>query len=181
MLTEPKVVEFAAQPYVAIRALTTMQTMDTVLVPLHPQVFAWLAERDIRPGWLAQGDADPVGLPFWKYNVIDMARELEVEVGVPVPAGAVGDDRVLAGVLPAGRYATLRYTGHPDGLISATAFLLDWAQRQNLAFDAAPAAGDHWGSRLEVYEWASRLEVYETDPDPDMNKWTTQLLFRLAG
>jgi hypothetical protein len=52
---------------------------------------------------------------------------------------------------------------------------------QNLAFDAAPAAGDHWGSRLEAYEWASRLEVYETDPDPDMNKWTTQLLFRLAG
>jgi hypothetical protein len=101
MLTEPEVVEFAAQPYAAIRARTTMQTMDTVLVPLHPQVFGWLAER-----------------------------------------------------------------------ISATAFLLEWARRQNLAFDAEPGAGgDHW---------ASRLEVYETDPDPDLNKWTTQLLFRLA-
>ena len=172
MLTEPEVVEFAAQPYVAIRARTTMQTMDTVLVPLHPQVFGWLAERNIRPAWLAQPDAGPVGLPFWKYDVIDMARELEVEVGVPVAAAAAGDERVLAGVLPAGRYATLRYTGHPDGMISAVAFLLEWARRQNLAFDAEPGAGgDHW---------ASRLEAYETDPDPDMNKWTTQLLFRLA-
>jgi hypothetical protein len=58
------------------------------------------------------------------------------------------------------------------GAISAAAFLLEWARRQNLAFDAGPGpGGDHW---------ASRLEVYETDPDPDMNKWTTQLLFRLA-
>jgi effector-binding domain-containing protein len=172
MLTEPEVVEFAAQPYVAIRARVTMQTMDKVLVPLHPQVFGWLAERDIPPAWRAQQGADPVGLPFWKYNVIDMARELEVEVGVPVAAAVDGDDRVLAGVLPAGRYATLRYTGHPDGLIGVTAFLLEWAARQHLAFDAEPGAGgDHW---------AARLEVYETDPDPDLSKWTTQLLFRLA-
>jgi hypothetical protein len=28
--------------------------------------------------------------------------------------------------------------------------------------------------------WAARLEIYETDPDPDMSKWTTQLLFRLS-
>jgi effector-binding domain-containing protein len=113
-----------------------------------------------------------VGLPFWKYNVIDMERELEVEVGVPVAAAAAGDDRVLAGVLPAGRHATLRHTGHPDGMVSAVAFLLEWARRQNLAFDAEPGeGGDHW---------VSRLEVYQTETDPDLNKWTTQLLFRLA-
>jgi hypothetical protein len=28
--------------------------------------------------------------------------------------------------------------------------------------------------------WAARLEIYETDPDPDLSKWTTQLLFRLS-
>ena len=69
-----------------------MQTMDTILLPLEPQVFAWLRERDIRPS----------GPLFWKYNVIDMDRLLEVEVGVPVTAPVDGDDRVLAGGAPGG-------------------------------------------------------------------------------
>ena len=172
MLTEPEVVELSAQPYVAIRARVTMQTIGTVLPELHPQVFAWLAERDVPPAWLAEGDVPPVGLPFWKYNVIDMEREMEVEVGAPVTTAVTGDDRVLAAVLPAGRYATLRYTGHPGGLAGATASLLEWAVQQNLAFDVKHAEG---GDR-----WAARLEIYETDPDPDMSKWTTQLVFRLS-
>ncbi len=164
MLTEPEIIERTAQPYVAIRARVTMQTIGTVLPELHPAVFGWLAERDV----------PPAGHPFWKYNVIDMERELEVEVAAPVAAAVGGDDRVLAGVIPAGRYATLRYTGHPDGLIGATASLLDWAARQNLAFDVTPTEdGDRW---------AARLEVYETDPavEPDMGNWTTQLAFRLS-
>lgn len=164
MLTEPEIIERTAQPYVAIRARVTMQTIGTVLPELHPAVFGWLAERDV----------PPAGHPFWKYNVIDMERELEVEVAAPVAAAVGGDDRVLAGVIPAGRYATLRYTGHPDGLIGATASLLDWAARRNLAFDVTPTEdGDRW---------AARLEVYETDPavEPDMGNWTTQLAFRLS-
>jgi effector-binding domain-containing protein len=172
MLTAPEVVELAAQPYVAIGARVTMQTMGAVLPELHPQIFAWLAERDILPAWLAEGDVAPVGLPFWKYDVIDMEREMEVEVGAPVANAVNGDDRVLAAALPAGRYATLRYTGHPDGLVGATASLLEWAVQQDLAFDVKHVEdGDRW---------AARLEIYETDPDPDMSKWTTQLLFRLS-
>jgi hypothetical protein len=87
------VAERSVQPYVAIRAQVTMQTMDAILLPLEPQMFAWLRERDI----------PAAGPLFWKYNVIDMDRLLEVEVGVPVPAPVAGDSRVLAGVLPAGR------------------------------------------------------------------------------
>jgi effector-binding domain-containing protein len=164
MLTEPEVVERAAQPYVAIRARVTMQTIGAVLPELHPLVFAWLAERGV----------SPAGDPFWKYNVIDMERELEVEVAAPVATAVDGDDRVLAGVIPSGRYATLRYTGHPDGLVGATASLLEWSAQQGLTFDARAAeGGDRWGARLEIYE---------TDPavEPDMTKWTTQLAFRLS-
>jgi effector-binding domain-containing protein len=172
MLTEPEVVELPAQPYVAIRARVTMQTIGTVLPELHPQVFAWLAERDIRPGWLDEGDVLPAGLPFWKYNVIDMEREMEVEVAAPVTTAVTGDDQVLAAVLPAGRYATLRHTGHPAELYGATVSLLEWAKQQNLAFDVKQAEdGEHW---------AARLEIYQTDLDPDMSKWATQLAFRLS-
>jgi effector-binding domain-containing protein len=104
-----------------------------------------------------------------------MDRSLEVEVGVPVAAVVDGDDQVLAGVLPPGQYASVRYTGHPDGLFDATASLLKWAEERNLAWDVRPAPeGERWGARLEIYE---------TDPavEPDMAKWTTQLAFRLAS
>ena len=164
MLT-PTVAERPAQPYVAIRAQVTMQTLGAILPPLHPQVSAWLRGRDI----------PPAGAPFWKYNVIDMDRLLEVEVGVPVTAPVDGDDRVLAGVLPAGRYATLRYTGHPDGLLGATAALWEWVGQEGLTWDMTNTPdGERWGARLEIYE---------TDPgaEPDMTKWTTQLAFRLSG
>jgi effector-binding domain-containing protein len=164
MLT-PVVAERPAQPYVAIRAQVTMQTMDDILPPLQPQVLAWLRERDI----------PATGPPFWKYNLIAMDRLLEVEVGVPVTAPADGDGRVLAGVLPAGRYATVRYTGHPDGLISVIASLREWARREGLTWDMTDTLGGE--------QWAARLEINETDPadEPDMTKWTTQLAFRLAS
>lgn len=164
MLSEARIVERPAQQYVAIRAQVTMQTIGVVLPGLHPRVYAWLGERG----------AAPAGPPFWKYNVIDMDRGLEVEVGVPVAAPETGDDQVLADVLPAGRYATLRYLGHPDGLMGATAALLKWAEEQDLTWDVRQAPdGDRW---------AARLEIYETDPaeEPDMTKWETQLAFRLA-
>jgi effector-binding domain-containing protein len=161
----PVVAELPAQPYVAIRAQVTMQTMDAILLPLQPQVFAWLRARDI----------PAAGPPFWKFNVIDMDGFLEVEVGAPVTAPVDADGRVLAGVLPAGRYATLRYTGHPDGLIGVIASFGEWATREGLTWDMTDAPdGERWGARLEIHE---------TDPadEPDMTKWTTQLAFRLAG
>jgi effector-binding domain-containing protein len=126
-------------------------------------------------GWLGQRGSTPAGAPFWKYNLIDMERQLEVEVGVPVGGPMTGDDRVLAGVLPAGKYATLRHVGHPAGLLDATKALPDWAAQQGLSWDVTEtAAGERWGGRLEIYE---------TDPaqEPDMDKWETKLAFRLAG
>jgi effector-binding domain-containing protein len=163
MLT-PVVVERQAQPYVAIRAQVTMQTIGIILPELHPQVFTWLRERDI----------PAAGPPFSKFNVIDMDRFLEVEAGVPVTAPVNDDERVVTSVLPAGRYATVRHTGHPDGLIDATASLREWARQEGLTWDLA--------NTQDGERWAARLEIYETDPadEPDMTKWTTQLAFRLA-
>jgi effector-binding domain-containing protein len=160
----PVVAERPAQPYVAIRAQVTMTTMDDILLPLQAEVFAWLRERGI----------PAAGPRFWKFNVIDMARFLEVEAGVPVAAPVDGDDRVLAGVLPAGRYATVRYTGNPDDPVAVIASLREWATQAGLTWDMTNTPD---GER-----WAARLEISETDPadEPDMTKWITQLAFRLA-
>ena len=165
MSSAPEIVTRAEQPYVAIRTQVTMQDLGTVVPPLNQEVFAWLGAR---------GTA-PAGAPFWKYNVIDMAAKLEIEAGAPVAAAVAGDDRVVSGVLPAGRYATLTHVGHPSELYAATEALLDWAAEQGLTWDMSPGVNGE--------QWACRLETYLTDPsqEPDMSKWVTQLAFKLAG
>ena len=164
MSSGPEIVTRPEQPYAAIRVRVSMADLAAVVPPLNQEVFAWLGERG----------APPAGAPFWKYNVIDMAAKLEIEAGVPVAAAVAGDDRVVTGVLPAGRCATLTHVGHPSELVAATGALLDWAAGQGLTFDVTP------GDDGEV--WACRLENYLTDPsqEPDMSKWVTELAFKLA-
>ena len=159
----PEIVTRAEQPYVAIRGRVSMAEIGAFAVRT-PEVFAWLGAHG-RP---------PAGPPFLKYNVIDMARDLEIDNGVPVAAPVEGDAEVIAGVLPAGRYATLTHVGHPSELMAATKALLDWAAAQGLTWDMSPSAdGERWGSRLEMY-------LSDPREEPDMSKWVTQLAFRLA-
>jgi effector-binding domain-containing protein len=159
----PRIVERAEQPYAAVSGLVTMQTIGAIADRL-PEVFGWLGARGI----------EPAGAPFLRYDVIDMERRLEVEAGVPVAATVAADGEVLAGVLPAGRYATVTHVGEFGGLVAATAALLDWAAEQGLAWDVTDTP--------EGQRWGCRLEVYQTNPaeEPDPSKWETQLLFRLA-
>ncbi|PJI86623.1 GyrI-like domain-containing protein [Luteimicrobium subarcticum] len=131
------------------------------------------------------GDALDAGLalagpPLLRYRVIDMERALVVEAGVPVlgPDPGTGSlsapDGLELGEIPAGRYLTVVHVGHPDSLEAATGAFLGYAASQGLTFDAAP------GDDGEV--WGSRIEWYLTDPrdEPDMDRWETELAFRLA-
>ena len=164
MSETPEIVTRAEQPYVALRGHVSMAEIGAFAVRTG-EVFAWLGAHGVAPA----------GPPFLKYNVIDMARQLEIDNGVPVAMpvdGADGD--VIAGVIPAGRYATLTHVGHPSELYGATKALLDWAAEQGLTWDMSPGPdGERWGSRVEIYL---------TDPreEPDMSKWVTRLEFRLA-
>jgi effector-binding domain-containing protein len=162
-MSAPEIVTRAEQPYVAIRGYVTMSEIGA-FADRTGEVFGWLGARGLVPA----------GPPFLKYNVIDMARQLEIETGVPVAAPVDGGGEVISGVMPAGRYATVAHVGHPSELMGVTQTLLDWAAGQGLTWDMSPDAdGERWGGRLEIYL---------TDPreEPDMSKWVTQLAFRLA-
>ncbi len=163
-MSAPQIVTRADQPYVAIRGHVSMAEIGAFAVRT-PEVYAWLGAHGV----------PPAGPPLLKYNVIDMTRQLEIDNGVPVAAPVEVDGDMIAGVVPAGRYATLTHTGHPSELMGATKALLDWAAAQGLAWDVSPDAG---GER-----WGGRVEYYLTDPreEPDMSKWVTELAFRLAG
>jgi effector-binding domain-containing protein len=146
-------------PYAAISVTVSMDELGSVVPPLTGQVFGWLADHGIAAA----------GPPFWRYVVVDMEAELELETGVATASQAVGDEQVRTGVLPAGRYATVVHTGHPDTLMSVTRELLEWAADRDLEWDAD---GNRWGCRLEEY-------LSDPDEVPDMNKWQTRLAFRL--
>jgi hypothetical protein len=45
MAAQPGIVQRTEQPYVAIRALVTMQTLGEVLPRLHPEVRRWLRSQ----------------------------------------------------------------------------------------------------------------------------------------
>jgi effector-binding domain-containing protein len=98
-----------------------------------------------------------------------MNNELELETGVPVASPVEGSGEIRTGVLPAGRYATVVHTGHPDMLVTATGDLLDWAAERGLEWDSD---GNTWGCRLEEY-LSDPAEV------PGMREWQTRLAFRL--
>jgi effector-binding domain-containing protein len=162
MTAQPEIAHRTEQRYVAIRAHVTMQTLGAVAPGLHPEVRSWLRSQGL----------EPAGQPFFKFSVVDMDRQLEVEVGFPVAGPVAGADQVLAAVLPAGRYATLWHTGHPDGLVEATRTLLEWAEKEGLVFDVT--------STPDGERWACRLEIYHDEPGQDMNEWQTELAFKLA-
>jgi effector-binding domain-containing protein len=155
---EPRIVERGEQHYVAIRGTVTREHIGQLADRL-PEVFAWMAARNVTP----------IDAPFLRYDVIDMDGELVIEAGVPVEEPSTGEEEIVPGVLPAGRYASITHFGPFDELMDVTRVLLAWADKQNLEWDVD---GNRWGGRLEFYRSDPRVE-------PDPSKWETELLFRL--
>jgi effector-binding domain-containing protein len=160
MLSEPKIVQREARPYVGIRETVPMNEI------------AGFADRGISGlfGWLNQHGLKPAGAPFFRYYAMDESQRLDMEAGVPVAAAATGDERVHAGTAPAGRYATLTHTGHYDGLRDANMTLQHWVEQQGLSL------------KMDGTRWGGRFEIYQTDPsaEPDQSKWETEVAFQLA-
>jgi len=159
----PEITQRPAQPYAGISAWVTMAAVGSVADRI-PEIFGWLGARGIAPA----------GPPFFRYHVIDMERQLEVEAGVPVASAVEDDGEIRAGTLPAGRFAVMTHTGAPDTLVAPTADLLAWAQERGLTWDMPRTdAGERWGCRVEFY-------LTNPAEQPDPTKWQTQLTFRLA-
>lgn len=157
MSIEPRVEHRAEQPTAGIRMRATLGEWGEVNA-LGPEVLTWLAARG----------SGPAGAPYYRYRVIGgFEDKFDVEVGYPVAAPVTGDDRVLAGVLPAGDYVVADHVGHPDGIEESHLALVAWAEEQGIVL-----AKDG-----EV--WETMFESYQTDPDdePDPNKWRTELVY----
>lgn len=162
-LTEPTVDERGDQHYAGIRVQVAMSVLDHHVPDLIDELFVWLDEHQVAP----------TGPPLLRFHVIDMDGELDVEAGVPVARAVVGDGRVAPGVVPAGRYASLVYTGVENG-IAGNGALLDWGADRGLRWDRwDDPRGDAFGGRVEYF-----LDGPDDDPDPAT--WDTEVAIRLS-
>lgn len=162
-MTEAKVEERAEQPYVGIRAQVPWTEFETIIPQLLDETLAWLGQQGIAPA----------GAPLMRYYVIDMNSTMDVEIGVPVASAVAGNGRINAASLPAGRYASLIYTGNDNGFAGNKA-LLDWVSEKGLTLDTYESPdGDGFGSRVEFF-------LTEPDDEPDPSNWQTEVAMRLA-
>jgi effector-binding domain-containing protein len=157
---EPKIDYRAEKPYMGIRTQTPMKGMFKVVDKLFKELSAWLKQQRL----------EPAGPPFLRYHVIDMAGNMNIEVGFPVETALPDGERMKAGVLPAGRYASLVYIGH--GLTGNKA-LIEWARANGLAWD-------RWNDP-NGDAFRSRYETYLTDPviEPRKTKWEVEVAIKL--
>ena len=139
MITIPKIEKRQEQPYAAIRALVPIP-FGKYLAPLWDEVHDWLAQKGITHG--------PAII---RYLTTDMTKELNIEVGYVLESAIPGDNHITAGVLPAGRYAVLLYTGpyEGNGVFNANGALIEWAKQNDLVWKISLIDGVEW--------WDSRV------------------------
>lgn len=167
MFTEPKVDQRADQHYAGIRSQVPMSALPTVIPQYVGEVITWLAARG----------AQPNGPPLVRYHTCPPTGHpdaiLDITVGWPVASAPAGDGQIVAGVIPAGRYAALVFTGVENGYAGNGA-LVEWAAREGIEWD-------HWEDPLGD-AFAGRVEwmLDGPDDDPSPSNWRTEVAIKIA-
>jgi effector-binding domain-containing protein len=114
-------------------------------------------------GFAGRNGIPLLGPPFALYHSWN-DRETEMEVGFPVPPGAIGEGRVRPMALPGGRVVTGLHIGPYDKLVDTYGAMGEWMKVQG----HVPAA----------LMW----ETYLSDPavEKDPAKWITRMYWPIA-
>ena len=104
-LSIPGLVNRKAEPYLAIPAKGPMMDLPNFAPPLFPRLHQWMTERNVQSGMSA----------FFRYRCFS-GPDVELEIGTTTREPAAGGGEVIAGELPAGRYAHAVHTGPYDRL-----------------------------------------------------------------
>jgi effector-binding domain-containing protein len=155
----PRIEERPAQPYLAIRAELTRPELVTATPVFQAELYDWMDPHGV----------NPTGPPLVRYLVSGSGPKLQVEIGLPIQDPVKPPGRIIAGVIPAGRYLVLTHRGTYDGLGEAHAALERFAARHGIAFEVqATEAGTAWSSRVEHYTVGPEIEI-----DPAL--WETEI------
>jgi len=161
--TKPIIDERPERHTAGIRIKAPIRDFKKVIPRTLTEVLAWATEHRV-------GTGEP---PFMRLYVIDMEGDMDMELGIRVAEPIESNGRIVPGLLPAGRYASLIYTGRDRGYAGNGA-LINWGQKQGLKWDS-------WETPMGE-AFACRYEAFLTDPaeEPDHKKWQTEVAIKLA-
>lgn len=163
-LSVPCVIVRDAESYVALAASGPMPRLPEFAPPKLPELHRWMAENGVVPG----------GPSFFRYRLFDSARHVELEVGSPAVGAITPAGGIIAGELPAGRYAFATHTGPYDRLYDAFLMLEGWMGGRGLTPEGVYGPeGARPGCQMEIYR------VTPTD-EKDPRRWKTDILVKLA-
>ncbi len=162
MLTEPKVIERAPQPFAAIELELTQAEISQKAPPLTADVIAWIEAHGGRT----------TGAPFFNYTDFYPNGRMKMQVGMLVATEMEGDAAITTGLLPGGRYASVTLTGPYRELMEANMALDGWVRRQGLRFSGEETP--------QGFRGATRLEIYHKDPGEEGPDTVTEVAFALA-
>jgi len=147
--------------YMGIRTIAPFKGMSKVIDRLSKEMNAWVSDHNIKTS----------GPPFLRFHVIDMRGFMDISFCFPVRKALPDDGDIKADVIPAGRYASLIYSG---GGISANRTLIEWVRAQGLDFD-------RWDTE-QGDNFRGRYETYLTDPkiEPRKSRWQVEVAIKLA-
>lgn len=145
-----------------IRATVPFKGMSKMVDRLSDKLTAWVSEHSVKTA----------GPPFLRYHVIDMRGFMDISYAVPVDEALPGDGDIKPDELPAGRYASLVYSG---GGVSANRALIEWVRAKGLDFDRWDTEqGDNFRGRYESLLTNPKVE-------PRKSKWKIEVAIKLAG
>jgi len=158
---KPKIDRRPKQVYMGIRTIAPFKGMSKVIDRIGKELNTWVEKNKIKTS----------GPPFLRYHVIDMRGFMDISFCIPVRKALPDDGEVKAGELPAGRYASLIYSG---GGISGNRALIEWVRANGMDFD-------RWDTE-QGDNFRGRYEIFLTDPkvEPRKSKWKIEVAIKLA-
>jgi effector-binding domain-containing protein len=158
---KPKIDTRPKQVYMGIRSIAPFKGMSKVIGNIAEKVNSWVDENKVKTA----------GPPFLRFHVIDMRGFMDISFGFPMRKALPDDGDIKADVIPAGRYASLIYSG---GGVSANRALIEWVRAQGMDFD-------RWDTE-QGDNFSGRYETYLTDPkiEPRKSKWKIEVAIKLA-
>ena len=147
MLTLPAKARRKKQPYLSIRSRLVRRN-------LRRQAILFFSElRD----YMARLGVDDAGPAFVRYLSIGSDGEMEGEFGYFTCRLHAGSGPIRPGVLPAGTFVTMVWTGPYERLPEVHAMLPGWARHSGIEFDATEAAnGVAYACRMEIFHVTPR-------------------------
>jgi effector-binding domain-containing protein len=159
---EPHIILQQDRSYIGIRVSAPYSNMFSVVDIKFKQLKDYLKANNV----INQG-------PFFlRYCVINMAGEMELEVGVIGHYNNHEEIDIKKGVLPGGLYATLIYKGLG---LAANKHLLNWIEQNNhIIQKQSHKYGDDFACRYEAYLTDQKIE-------PRKKQWDIELSIKIIS